>query len=115
MAERSVRGQTTARRLRGYEAKRRELTDAFNLPDDTRVWLTVRIDTDPDTEDHISIGGSAGRTNTTVDMEIPADLRRALEKFLDSNRGEMEHQLKMDLATNLLASMSGAFGEGDEG
>lgn len=113
MAERSVRGRTSARRLRGYEAKRRELTDAFNLPDDTRVWVTVRLDSDPDTEDRINVCGQAGSTNAVVTFDIPAALRKQLEAFLEENRGEMEHQLKMDLATNLLASMSGAFG-GDE-
>jgi hypothetical protein len=114
MAERKVGGRTSARRLRDYDARRRELTAAFNLPDGLRTWVTVRMDSDPETADTANVCAEAGQTRTVKTLELPAGLRRALEAFLAENREELEHQLKLDLATNLLASMSGAFAAGPE-
>jgi hypothetical protein len=49
-----------------------------------------------------------------MDFPLPAGLKRELKSFLADHRGDMEHQLKLDLATNLLASMSGAFSDSPE-
>ena len=114
MAERRVGGRTSTRRLRDYEARRRELTDAFNLPDDTRTWVTVRLDDDPETEDRASLSGRAGQTSAKLDFPIPGYLKEALERFRKDHRADLEHQLKLDLATNLLAAMSGAPGPDED-
>lgn len=117
MAQRKVGGKTSTRRLRDYDARRREMTDAFNLPPDTRMWVTVRMDSDPDVDDSVSVCARAGQTNTIIPLTLPADLKRTLKALLDEHQGELEHRLKLDLATNLLAAMSGAFdgAEDDEG
>jgi hypothetical protein len=113
MAERRTEGQmrsgsrVTARRLRDFEERRRELTEAFVLPKDIRKWVTVRTDDDEETPDRVSVGASAGRTVTVVSYPLPAGLRKELREFLKEHDGDLEHQLKIDMASNLLAMMTG--------
>lgn len=106
MAER--KGRLTTRRLKDYEARRKELVDAFNLPGDLRTWVTVRLDDDEGADDVVTIGAEAGLTKTVVPFPMPAEMRRLLRAFLADHREDLETQLKLDLATNLLAAMSGA-------
>lgn len=108
MAERTTRRGVQATPLRGYQDRRRELTEAFNLPSDVREWVTVRLDPQnpEETQQHtLNVCAQAGRTSTIVDFDLNdfPDLRKAVEKALDDNRDELHHRLKLDLATNLMA------------
>lgn len=108
MADRKASSRVRATPLRGYEARRRELTDVFNLPEGTREWVTVRFDPDaPEGQEPftVNICATAGRTSTVmaVDMDKGGELHRALKTLLDENRDDLHHQLKLDLATNLMA------------
>jgi hypothetical protein len=98
-----------AQRITDYAARLRELTEAFNLPDDVRRWATVRFD--PDAEDEtqrarVTVSAQAGRTVATVDVDVPAAVREALEKLIERNRDDLDARLKGDLATNLMAGMT---------
>jgi hypothetical protein len=108
MADRKASSRVRATALRGYEARRRELTDVFNLPEGTREWVTVRFDPNaPDGQEPytVNVCATAGRTSTVlpIDLEAHGELSRLLQKLLDENRGDLHHQLKLDLATNLMA------------
>lgn len=108
MAERKNAGRVQATPLRGYDARRRELVDAFNLPEGTREWVTVRYDPDhPDEAQRytLSVCATAGRTSTVValDPREEGSLAKVLKELLDDNREELHRALKLDLATNLMA------------
>jgi hypothetical protein len=120
MAERRAEGRVQpgsrvrARRLNDYESRQRELTSAFVLPDDLRHWMTVRVDDDKDTADAVTLAVTAGRTVTLLTVEVPAEIERALRALLAEHQEELQHRLKLDMATNLLAMMTEGPG-GDEG
>jgi hypothetical protein len=100
-------------RLANYEARRGELSDAFRLPPDHRTWVTVRLDRDPGMDDTVSLGIAAGRTSTVMPFPIPAALKRALQEVLRDHKDDLEAQLKLDMATNMIALMNLPPAEGD--
>ena len=105
-----------SRRLADYEARQRELTEAFVLPDDLRRWATVRVDDDPATPDLVTLAVTAGRTTTLLTVPVPDEVTKALRALLRENQDEIDHRLKMDLATNMLAMMApGPQGEEEQG
>lgn len=105
MAERQGGSRVQTRRMADYEARQAELTSAFVLPDDLRRWVTVRMDDNPDTDDTLTVGVQAGRTTTLLTMPIPGDVRRLLREVIKDNQDKVDSQLKLDLATNMLAFM----------
>lgn len=107
------KSRVRVQRLADYEARRRELTDAFRLPPDLRTWATVRLDSDEGSEDAVSVGMAGGRTSTVMTVPIPAALRRALQEVLRDHKEELERQLKLDMATNMIALMNLRPTEGD--
>jgi hypothetical protein len=95
-----------ARKLNDYESRQRELTNAFVLPDDLRYWMTVRVDDDTDTQDVVTLAVTAGRTVTLLTVDVPAEVTRELRSLLAEHQEELQHRLKLDMATNLLAMMT---------
>jgi hypothetical protein len=106
MASQSSKVRST--RLRGYEARIAELTEAFNLPGDLNEFVTLSMrDGDVD----VKVGASASKTVTSVDVDCPAALKSALKALLDEHRERLHVNLKRDLAVNLLAAMTDRSGE----
>jgi hypothetical protein len=106
MADRNTRSRVQSTALRGYEGRRRELTDVLNLPEGTREWVTVRFDPNNPEEDQrfvVNVCATVGRTATVLEVNAAGDLAGTLTKLLDENREDLHHQLKLDLATNLMA------------
>lgn len=115
MAERRNEGRVGSgsrlrtERVSDYEARLRELTEAFTLPPDMREWVTVRYDPDADDETlrfRVTINGMAGRSVASLDVDGTDALSKTLEKLLDDHRDDLQARLKTDLATNLLAAMT---------
>ena len=97
------------RAIKDYDARLKELTEAFNLPDDVREWVTVRHDPDnPDeaAQYRVVLHATAGRTVATLDVPGGADLQRALTGLLKEYQESLHVRLKADLATNLMAGMN---------
>lgn len=117
--ERGVGSNTRVRRIRNYEQRVRELTEAFNLPGDVREWVTVRYD--PDAQDEtlrfaVSLHGEAGKTVTTFDLsgQGHGELRKLLQGLLSEHREDLHARLKADLAVNLMAGLTEGPAGGDE-
>ena len=110
MAERrSVGSNLRARSVRDYQARVRELTDAFNLPEDVREWVTVRFDPDSDDESlkfQVTAHAQAGRTVSHVEVDGSGELASSLRDILQGTRGDLHAQLKADLAVNLMAGIT---------
>jgi hypothetical protein len=106
------------RAIRDYDARLRDLTEAFNLPSDVREWATVRYD--PDAEDdtlkyQVVLHATAGRTVATLEVPGAADLQRILVGLLKEYQESLHARLKADLATNLMAGMTaGPVERGDD-
>ena len=114
MADRKNTSRVQATPLRGYEARRNELVDVFNLPEGTREWATIRYDPNaPDDQETLTVNvcATAGRTSTTVGVDPDSGLVEVLKKLLEEHRETLHRQLKLDLATNLMA-MSALRGDG---
>lgn len=98
------RSRVRATRLRGYEARIAELTEAFNLPDDTQEFVKVTM---RGGEVTVAVGAQASKTTTIVDdVDCPAALKALLKQVLEANRKRLQVSLKRDLAVNLLAAMT---------
>jgi hypothetical protein len=105
------------RAIKDYDARLRELTEAFNLPDDIREWVTVRHDQDnPDeaAQYRVTLHATAGRTVATLGVPGSADLQRALTGLLKEYQESLHVRLKADLATNLMAGMAAGVPEGND-
>jgi hypothetical protein len=97
------RSRVRATRLRGYEARIAQLSEAFNLPPGMPEFVTLSM---RDGKVEAKVGATASTTTTSVDVDAPANLRNALKELLAANREELHLALKRDLAMNLLAAMS---------
>jgi hypothetical protein len=110
MAERrSVGSNVRARSVRDYQARVRELTDAFNLPGDVREWVTVRFDPNADDEAvkfQVTVHAQAGRTVSHVETDGSGELASAMRDLLKEHRADLHAQLKSDLAVNLMAGIT---------
>ena len=110
MAERrSVSSNVRARSISGYQERLRQLTEAFNLPDDVREWATVRVDPDAPDETlryRVVLHAQAGQTVAAIEVAGGAEIRQLLEKLLADNREDLDAQLKTDLAVNLMAGIN---------
>ena len=105
----AVRSNVRARNIRDYHSRIRELTEAFNLPDDVREWVTVRVDPkspDDTLKYQVVLHAQAGRTVASVEVNGGAELRTTLTRLLAENRDDLHAQLKGDLAVNLMAGIT---------
>lgn len=99
----NARSRVRSTRLRGYEARLAQLSEAFKLPDGMDEFVTVSLrGNDLD----VKVGATAGATTTSVDVEATGALRDALKTILGQNRDRLHLMLKRDLAVNMLAGMT---------
>ena len=105
------RSKVRSTRLRGYQRRIAQLSEAFNLPGDLSEFVTVSLR--GDTLD-VKVGGTAGLTTTSVDVKGTGALRDALKTILAANREELHLALKRDLAVNMLAGMTAPGASDDE-